>query len=103
MSDLINDIDDLILQATHERSHFYVGSVLKRAKQRIEELEAQITSGWRSCIDHIIKPSDPCPVCLIEELEAENDKQRREIAELQTFLRGHQHNIGELLKGREAP
>ena len=39
----------------------------------------------------------------IEALEAENDKQRREIAELQTFLRGHQHNIGQLLKGREGP
>lgn len=22
-----------------------------------------LTAGWRSCIDHLIKPSDPCPVC----------------------------------------
>lgn len=40
----------------------------------VERLEAQIAAiekaGWRSCIDHIIRPDSPCPVCRIEELEA---------------------------------
>jgi len=27
-------------------------------------------SGWRACIDHIIRPDSPCPVCRIEKLEA---------------------------------
>jgi len=40
----------------------------------IAELEAEkkalIDSGWRACVDHIIKPDSPCPVCRIEELKA---------------------------------
>jgi hypothetical protein len=31
-----------------------------------------VDAGWRSCIDHIITPTSPCPVCKIVELEAEN-------------------------------
>lgn len=45
---------------------------------RVEELEYTIKqkaepediakAGWRSCIDHIIKPESTCPVCEIERL-----------------------------------
>jgi hypothetical protein len=28
-------------------------------------------AGWRSCIDHIIRPDSPCPVCRITELTAQ--------------------------------
>ena len=30
-------------------------------------------NGWRSCVDHIIRPDSPCPVCRIAELEAEKE------------------------------
>lgn len=36
---LLEDIDDLIIQATKERSHFYVKSVLERCKERIKDDE----------------------------------------------------------------
>ena len=45
----------------------------KQHLERIAELEAEqkaiAGSGWRSCIDHIIRPDSPCPVCRIAELE----------------------------------
>ena len=28
------------------------------------------SNGWRACIDHIIRPDSPCPVCEIERLTA---------------------------------
>ena len=34
-------------------------------------LEDIKTAGWRSCIDHIIKPDSPCPVCLLAEKDIE--------------------------------
>ena len=37
--DLIADIDDLIVQATKERSHYYVESILQRCKQEIMRLK----------------------------------------------------------------
>lgn len=33
------------------------------------ELRSFITAGWRSCIDHLIKPEHNCPICRIEELK----------------------------------
>lgn len=41
---ILEKIDDLIKQATVERSHFYVGSVLREAKQRIQDLECEVLS-----------------------------------------------------------
>ena len=35
----------------------------------IKQLQADTVDGWRSCIDHIIKPESACPVCAIEQLE----------------------------------
>ena len=26
-------------------------------------------AGWRACIDHIIRPDSPCPVCKVEEVQ----------------------------------
>jgi hypothetical protein len=38
-----------------------------RGQALIQNLKEEIANftkaGWRSCIDHIIKPTDPCPVC----------------------------------------
>jgi hypothetical protein len=42
MSDLVKQIDDLIVQATTERSHYYTASVLKAAKATIEAQAAEI-------------------------------------------------------------
>ena len=33
-------------------------------------LEAFEKAGWRSCIDHIIKPDNECPVCRFMKAEA---------------------------------
>lgn len=41
---ILEKIDDLIKQATEERSHYYVGSVLKEAKERIQDLECEVLS-----------------------------------------------------------
>ena len=37
---------------------------------KVEKLTADSVHGWRSCIDHIIRPDSPCPVCKVEELTA---------------------------------
>jgi len=34
------------------------------------EKQAIIDGGWRACIDHIIRPDSPCPVCRIAELKS---------------------------------
>lgn len=41
--DIITQLDDLLRQATVERSHFYVGSVVKKAMQEILELRGRPT------------------------------------------------------------
>jgi hypothetical protein len=38
MSDILDDLKDLYLQATTERSHYYVASCCKRAIEEIELL-----------------------------------------------------------------
>jgi hypothetical protein len=40
MADILEDLKDLHKQATVERSHYYVGSVVKRAIAEIEQLRA---------------------------------------------------------------
>ncbi len=32
---------------------------------------SEASNGWRACIDHIIRPDSPCPVCEIEKLTDE--------------------------------
>lgn len=37
----------------------------KNYDQLNEKLRELQFSGWRSCVDHIIKKDDPCPVCTL--------------------------------------
>ena len=56
--EVFNDIQDL-------------ASFVGLQQKRIDDLTERFQSaGWRSCIDHIIKPESSCPVCRIEELTA---------------------------------
>lgn len=65
-------IEELQAQVKYEQSVASdIADSNTRLQARIEELEADSVHGWRSCIDHIIKPDSPCPVCRVEELEAE--------------------------------
>jgi len=41
-NDLIDDLKDLLHQATVERSHYYTGRCIERAIVRIMELEIQV-------------------------------------------------------------
>jgi hypothetical protein len=41
-TDILAKIDDLIVQATKERSHFYTASVLKAARQEIVSLRKDL-------------------------------------------------------------
>jgi hypothetical protein len=38
------------------------------------KLDAITKAGWRSCIDHIIRPDSPCPVCALATAEARLSK-----------------------------
>ena len=33
----------------------------------VDTIEEITKSGWRCCIDHIIKPESPCPICALTE------------------------------------
>lgn len=44
MSDIIEDIDGLILQATTERSHFYTAATLKRARAEIVQQRQNVSN-----------------------------------------------------------
>lgn len=62
------------LQGTSRHSEYPYGKHVPdcdicRSADLLEKLEADSVSGWRACIDHIIRPDSPCPVCKIEELE----------------------------------
>lgn len=51
---LMTKIEDLLKQATEEKSHYYVGKVLREAKEYIAELEQQINiaHNWsETCIE----------------------------------------------------
>src|SRR6056300_1760173 len=50
-------------------------------------------SGWRACIDHIIRPDSPCPVC-------ENERLKAQIASLQAFIEtiDHQYDAMQQIK-----
>ena len=41
-------------------------AIREENKRLAEEVESFTNAGWRSCIDHIIKPETPCPVCRAE-------------------------------------
>jgi len=40
----------------------------KIIKDQVTELRPYKDNGWRACIDHIIKPQDPCPICTMEKV-----------------------------------
>ena len=66
MADIITDLDDLIVQATTENSHFYTAGVLRRAKAEIE--------GQRAAIKNLL---DAVAVRNESLLEFENGRMRR--------------------------
>lgn len=41
MTDIVDDLKDLLKQATTERSHYYVAATCKRAIEEIESLRTQ--------------------------------------------------------------
>lgn len=68
------------VMATEGTKEYWHDVAVKRG-QLADRLEAQVESqrveieqlksaGWRSCIDHIIRPDSPCPVCENERLRA---------------------------------
>ena len=93
MSDLLDELDSLIEQATKERSHFYVASVARRAKEqltaereahnaRVQELEQR--QEWIDKVDRPMHPDDERPWCgaylsameRVKELEADARRYR---------------------------
>lgn len=36
-----------------------------------EALQEAMDAGWRSCLDHILRPDDECPICIVERLTTE--------------------------------
>jgi hypothetical protein len=42
----------------------FIGDLMKENQR----LKADSVAGWRACIDHIIRPDSPCPVCVHEQL-----------------------------------
>lgn len=40
-NDILDDLEDLLLQATKERSHFYVASCITRAIEEIKRLRSE--------------------------------------------------------------
>lgn len=61
----INVLDELRLLAKGKSSIYGSTRVAQSAADEIEQLKS---AGWRACIDHIIRPDSPCPVCEIERL-----------------------------------
>jgi len=49
----------------------------KQRDDALLRLEEITKAGWRACIDHIIRPDSPCPVC---RLEAALDERRAQAA-----------------------
>ena len=54
------------------------GRTMLAQEQRIMDLEREnaemAKAGWRACLDHIVRPDSPCPVCRVEALERENER-----------------------------
>lgn len=43
--------------------------------------------GWRCCIDHILEPEQPCPICALEKLKIERNYAREENLKLRSLFR----------------
>jgi hypothetical protein len=63
----------------YEDANCYVCNLQQQAAKQAKELEALRKDGWRSCIDHIIKPEAECPVCKIEALQQQVARQQETI------------------------
>ena len=44
---------------------------------------SEASYGWRACIDHIIRPDSPCPVCEVEKLTDEIEQKSERIKQLE--------------------
>lgn len=53
-------------------------------------------AGWRACIDHIIRPDSPCPVCEIEKLRAASEKDILQIVDLTNAKVALEKRVAEL-------
>ena len=61
-------LDRLNIQIEHAgKNRSYCVFSLEEAIAIRDEIRIS-ADGWRSCIDHIIKPESKCPVCKLEEL-----------------------------------
>lgn len=74
MSDLISRLKDLHIQATKERSHYYVGSLVTESIATIEKLEARIAD-WKTIAQELAEALDqitqtPCTRTLTHGEEA---------------------------------
>lgn len=80
----------------------YVTVARETIKLQRDALEQMQSAGWRSCIDHIIKPESACPICRIEKLEAALTRCVDEIEENLEF-EGRLSSFQEVVRlGREA-
>ena len=56
---------------------------LVRISKKNAELTKQVaafeSAGWRCCIDHLLKPEHPCPICANEAMQAKIDELTAEI------------------------
>ena len=82
----------------------------QRALDAEHTLEDFGRAGWRSCIDHIIKPESKCPVCLLElrdtrilalecialEVSKQLDKSKLKLQDVNKYLTDDIYNAGGL-------
>ena len=45
--------------------------LIARQQRTIQNFEK---AGWRCCIDHLLKPEHPCPICKLERAEKQRDE-----------------------------
>ena len=55
---LLEKIDDLILQATRERSHFYVASVLVEARQALALQDVAVAAAVAEARDYALREAE---------------------------------------------
>ena len=57
------------------------------------------SNGWRACIDHIIRPDSPCPVCEIERLTAKVEQMEKGLVAVQELIQSSDGVAGLHLNG----
>jgi hypothetical protein len=91
--DRISDHELNRLKINYRFSSHPIGQLtgfLVSERDRTNDLEDQIEKikkgGWRSCIDHIIRPDSPCPVCEINALNAQLERAKELNLECNTHI-----------------